>query len=109
MNNTPIVKRCEENLRKRRHEILPVLQHLAAESRSAAARPAARLDDAVSSASVTSRLAAVYERELNDIDTVLSRIRTGTFGYCRACHQAIEPSRLERFPRAEFCLRCKDV
>jgi RNA polymerase-binding transcription factor DksA len=85
------------------------LQHLAAESRGAEGRPVARPDDVVSTASVTSRLAAVYERELNDIDTVLSRIRSGTFGYCRACHQSIEPSRLERFPRAEFCLRCKDV
>jgi RNA polymerase-binding transcription factor DksA len=109
VNNTPIVKRCEENLQKRRHEILPVLQHLAAESRSGNVWPASRPDDAASTAFVTSRLAAVYERELNDIDTALSRIRTGTFGYCRACHQAIEPSRLERFPRAEFCLRCKDV
>ena len=106
MNNTPIVKRCEENLRRRRHEILPVLQHLSAESRDAGGRAPSLPDDA---ASVTSRLVAVYERELNDIDTVLSRIRSGTFGYCRACHQAIEPSRLERFPRAEFCLRCKDV
>jgi RNA polymerase-binding transcription factor DksA len=109
VNNTPVVKRCEENLRKRRHEILPVLQHLAAESRSATERPASRPDDAAIASSVTSRLAAVYERELNDIDTALYRIRAGTFGCCRACHQAIEPSRLERFPRAEFCLRCKDV
>ena len=109
MNNTPVVKRCEENLRKRRHEILPVLEHLAAESCGAEGRSAPRADDAASTASVTSQLAAVYERELNDIDTALYRIRTGTFGYCRACHQAIEPSRLERFPRAEFCLHCKDV
>jgi RNA polymerase-binding transcription factor len=109
VNNTPVVKRCEEYLRKRRHEILPVLQHLADESRTDESRPTSRSDDAASAASVTSGLAAVYERELNDIDTALYRIHAGTFGYCRACHQAIEPSRLERFPRADFCLRCKDV
>lgn len=108
MNNTPVVKRCEENLQRRRHEIVPVLKYLAAVIRSGDGRPAPRSDDAASTAAVTSRIAAVFERELNDIDTALHRIRTGTFGTCHACHQAIEPSRLERFPRAEFCLRCKD-
>lgn len=108
--NTLIVKRCEENLRRRRHEILPVLKHLSSESRGAVGRDSSRCDDPQSggAAFMTARLAAVYERELNDIDTALNRIRTGTFGHCRACHQAIESSRLERFPRAEFCSRCKD-
>ena len=110
MNNTPVVKRCEENLRKRRHEILPVLKYLSAVIGGCDGQPAPRPDDAANTAAaVTSRIAAVFERELNDIDTALHRIRAGTFGYCRACHQAIEPFRLERFPRAEFCLRCKNV
>jgi DnaK suppressor protein len=101
-----IVKRFEDNLRRRRHEILPVLKHLTAQSGGVSDVDSRRLDG---EAIMTARLAAVYERELSDIDTALSRIRKGTFGYCNACHQAIEPSRLERFPRAEFCLRCKDI
>ncbi|HEY1268160.1 MAG TPA: TraR/DksA C4-type zinc finger protein [Candidatus Binatia bacterium] len=84
-----------------------MLQHLASESRSAS-RAAVPNGGNCGEAFLTDRLAAVYERELGDIETALDRIRTGTFGYCRACHQSIEPSRLERFPRAEFCQRCKE-
>lgn len=109
--NSIVVKRCEENLRRRKHEILPVLKHLASESDDAAVGASTQSDYPTndSAANLTARLAAVYERELNDIDTALNRIRTGTFGYCRACHQAIESSRLERFPRADFCMRCKNI
>lgn len=105
-----IVKRFEENLRRRRHEILPVLKHLTAQSSRARDVESRQFEHQNNGEAImTARLAAVYERELIDIDTALSRIRKGTFGYCNACHQAIEPSRLERFPRAEFCLRCKDI
>jgi len=104
--NPITLKRYEETLMKRRHEILPVLRHLSSESRGAS--PAAIGNGGnCGEAFLTDRLAAVYERELDDIETALDRIRTGTFGYCRACHQPIEPPRLERFPRAEFCQRCK--
>ena len=102
--NTTVLKRYERSLLKRRHEILPVLQHLSNEYRGASTDES---DNNFSEAFLTERLAAVYERELSDIETALDRIRTGTFGYCFACRQAIEPTRLERFPRAEFCERCK--
>jgi RNA polymerase-binding transcription factor DksA len=109
--NSTIIKKCEENLLQRRHEILPVLHYLAIESREAGKHDKALADLSCgrSEALVTARLASVYERELDDIETALSRIRTGTFGHCSACHQAIESSRLERFPRAEFCIRCKNI
>ena len=106
--NATTLKRYEETLLKRRHEILPVLQHLSAECQSASLDELERSNNC-GEAFLTERLAAVFERELNDIETALGRIRIGTFGYCRACHQAIEPSRLERFPRAEFCGRCKEM
>lgn len=105
--NPTTLKRYEESLLKRRHEILPVLQHLACESRSGSPTVSENGGNC-GEAFLTDRLAAVYERELGDIETALDRIRTGTFGSCRACHQPIEPSRLERFPRAEFCQRCKE-
>ncbi len=104
--NATVLKQYEETLLKRRHQILPVLQHLSAESRGAVKAAAEGRNDC-SEAFLAERLAAVYQRELSDIETVLRRIRTGSFGYCRACHQAIEPSRLERYPRAEFCQSCK--
>lgn len=104
--NAIVLKRYEQTFLKRRHEILPVLQHLSAECRGASTDELDS-DNNCSEAFLTGRLAAVYERELSDIETALDRIRTGTFGYCFACHQTIEPTRLERFPRAEFCQRCK--
>ena len=105
--NTTVLKRYEQTLLKRRHEILPVLQHLSAECRGATDEVDSGTN--CSEAFLTERLAAVYERELNDIETALDRIRTGTFGHCCACHQAIETPRLERFPRADFCQRCKSM
>ena len=106
--NATVLKRFEQTLLKRRHEILPVLQHLSAECRGA---PTDELDSDNNRSEVflTERLAAVFKRELSDIETALDRIRIGTFGYCCACRQAIEPTRLERFPRAEFCQRCKTM
>lgn len=106
--NATVLKRYEQTLLKRRHEILPVLQHLSNEGRSASADELESGSN-FSEAFLTERLAAVFKRELNDIETALDRIRIGTFGYCFACRQAIEPTRLERFPRAEFCERCKTM
>ena len=86
--NATTLKRYEETLLKRRHEILPVLRHLSAEYQSASLDEFERSNNC-GEAFLTERLAAVFERELNDIETALGRIRTGTFGYCHACHQAI--------------------
>jgi RNA polymerase-binding transcription factor DksA len=109
--NTITAKRCEEKLLRRRHEILPVLKHLAGENGDEADE---RRFDFVNpqyestETFLVDRLAAMYGRELENIETTLSRIRMGTFGYCRACHQPIEPARLQRFPQVEFCSHCKE-
>ncbi|HKA31942.1 MAG TPA: hypothetical protein VKH64_01940 [Candidatus Binatia bacterium] len=106
--NATVLKRYEQTLLKRRHDILPVLQHLSTECRGPSTGELDGGNNCIETF-LTERLAAVYERELSDIETALDRIRTGTFGYCFACHQAIEAIRLERFPRAEFCERCKSM
>ncbi len=111
MNNIA-VKKIEEKLLRRRHEILPVLKNLEQESSAPAGnRRRHSIDEAreESEALLVGRLANLYEHELESIDTALGRIRTGTFGFCRACHQAIEPARLDRFPQAEFCAGCKQM
>jgi DnaK suppressor protein len=90
---------------------LPVLKHLEAENGDVAGeRQLDCVDPGYESTEtfLVDRLAAMYERELENIETTLSRIRMGTFGYCRACHQPIEPARLQRFPQAEFCSHCKE-
>jgi DnaK suppressor protein len=108
--DTIAIKTCEEKLLRRKHEILPVLKHLEEENESDKSN-FDWLDQArdQSEADLANRLAACFERELRGIEIALSRIRTGSFGICRACHQPIERARLGRFPQAEFCLRCKDV
>lgn len=110
--HTIAVEKFEEKLLRRRHEILPVLKHLEEESAEVTGhRHFDWLDQArdESEALLVDRLTALYQRELESIETALSRIRTGTFGACRACHQPIEPARLERFPQAEFCAGCKEM
>jgi RNA polymerase-binding transcription factor DksA len=108
--DTVAIKTCEEKLLRRKHEILPVLKHLEEESGSDKSS-FGWLDQASdqSEANLVNRLAACFERELQGIEIALSRIRIGCFGKCRACHQPIERARLDRYPQAEFCLRCRDA
>jgi DnaK suppressor protein len=37
----------------------------------------------------------------------LTRIKSGTYGYCKMCHEPISASRLEARPEAELCIECK--
>ena len=109
---TITVKKFEEKLLRRRREILPVLKHLEEESEEITGnRHFDWLDQArdESEALLVDRLTALYRSELESIETALGRIRIGSFGTCRACHQPIEPVRLERFPQAEFCAGCKEM
>jgi len=108
--DTVAVKTCEQKLLKRKHELLPVLKHLEEESESNKS-DFDWLDQArdQGEAHLVNRLAACFQLELQGIEIALRRIRTGSFGVCRACHQPIERARLDRFPQAEFCLRCKDA
>lgn len=41
---------------------------------------------------------------LAEIDAALGRIDSGSFGICEACHDTIEPDRLEHDPLVRFCL-----
>ena len=37
----------------------------------------------------------------------LDRIDAGTYGYCESCGEPIGKERLQAFPRATLCVRCK--
>ncbi len=41
---------------------------------------------------------------LQEVDAALSRLNSGTFGICEACHDAIESQRLAADPLVRFCL-----
>jgi len=110
--DTVAIQTCERKLLRRRHEILPVLKNLEEESETGTrSAQLDRLDKSPeqNEADLASRLLACFQQELRGIEIALGRIRTGSFGMCRACHQPIERSRLDRYPQAEFCLRCKEA
>lgn len=43
---------------------------------------------------------------LQEVDSALERIDGGSYGLCKGCHEALEPSRLIADPLACFCLDC---
>jgi DnaK suppressor protein len=80
-----------------------------------------RLGDAVSEAGDDQADvgAKTYEREhelaltynardlLVQTERALARIEAGTYGSCESCGQPIGKARLQAFPRATLCVRCK--
>jgi DnaK suppressor protein len=46
------------------------------------------------------------QRELEDIDAALQRIRDGRYGLCLACGGPIGLQRLRAIPEARYCLAC---
>lgn len=55
---------------------------------------------------VIDRLRAVTEWELDQIDSALAQIASGSYGRCQRCSDAIEPTRLEVVPHASLCGVC---
>jgi RNA polymerase-binding protein DksA len=47
------------------------------------------------------------EGVLQEIDSALTRMETGTYGRCQNCGQPISPERLEAIPWATRCIDCK--
>lgn len=46
------------------------------------------------------------EQRLRLIDAALQRIKTGDYGDCMECGEAINPKRLEVDPTALYCIEC---
>ena len=44
---------------------------------------------------------------LSRIDKSLQNIKDNTYGVCEKCHEEIQPKRLEVFPQATVCMKCK--
>ena len=47
------------------------------------------------------------ELELEMVQLALDKLRTGGFGVCERCGQAVEPDRLEALPYVRYCLACQ--
>lgn len=46
--------------------------------------------------------------EIRDIDSAFLRMRTGSYGVCTDCGEAIVPPRLTAFPTAKRCRPCQE-
>lgn len=54
-----------------------------------------------------SSLQEAERRELLAIERALSKLATGTFGYCEDCGDEIPPKRLMIVPEARLCANCQ--
>lgn len=60
---------------------------------------------AVARAQVSS-LAVETRLQLEAIDAALARVRSGAYGTCSRCGEAIDPARLEVLPATTSCISC---
>ena len=61
----------------------------------------------VSASSVESfALAATARQRISEIDSALSRMANGTYGFCEGCERAIPYQRLKALPAANVCVDC---
>lgn len=51
-------------------------------------------------------LIAAAQSHLTDLARAADRVRSGTYGICAVCGQAIPPARLEARPTATTCISC---
>ena len=56
---------------------------------------------------LSSQLAEVENRELQQVEFALSKLKEGTYGKCDACNGNIPLARLHALPYAAYCIKCK--
>jgi DnaK suppressor protein len=56
---------------------------------------------------LSSQLAELEARELNQIERALLRLKQGTYGLCEACQTKIPVNRLNVLPYSTLCIKCQ--
>jgi DnaK suppressor protein len=56
---------------------------------------------------VTSQLAELDARELNQVERSLARLKQGTYGICEGCQKRIPVARLNALPYSTTCIECQ--
>src|SRR3954467_8589049 len=56
---------------------------------------------------LSSQLAELEARELNQIERALLRLKQGTYGLCEACSTKIHSRRLNVLPYSTLCIKCQ--
>lgn len=64
--------------------------------------------DVVEEYDLTLPIEHVLELDLQKVNQALKNIKKGVYGQCKNCHQRISLKRLEAYPEADICLKCKN-
>jgi DnaK suppressor protein len=56
---------------------------------------------------ISSQLAELEARELNQIERALARLKQGTYGLCEICQGKIPVARLNALPYSTTCIDCQ--
>jgi DnaK suppressor protein len=56
---------------------------------------------------LSSQLAELEARELNQIERALVRLKQGTYGLCEACSAKIPVARMNVLPYSTLCIKCQ--
>lgn len=117
LKSTKGVKRMDESqteknfdrLIKRREHLMMTLRHLDREVEQVE-QNTDWLDQAAyeNRTALLDRLNHWYLAEMKQIDKALERIKKHNYGSCAACHEPINPKRLEATPEAEYCSACEE-
>ena len=107
---TAIIRKRAEILKRRRVQLAAALAHLNKEPNHVEQNPD-WVDQAVNETSidVLDHLGERYLTEIGYIDDALDRIERNQYGFCLACHQAIELHRLETAPETQYCSDCQNM
>jgi DnaK suppressor protein len=58
---------------------------------------------------ISLRLNSIDYSQLRLVDEALDRLRSGDYGLCLACEQAIPAKRLDALPWARYCVPCQET
>ena len=96
-----------ERLTRRREQLLTTLRHVESEQKEVEQNT-----EWIDQAAYESRVALLdelnrgYLAQMEQIDKALERIAKHQYGNCAACHDPIDPRRLQAAPEAEYCTAC---
>jgi DnaK suppressor protein len=102
LNKTLSARRAE--LRKR---LGADLAQLGSQKLSAAAGDAADAAFDHTGEELSSQLAELEARELNQVERALLRLKQGTYGLCEVCSCKIPVARLNVLPYSTLCIKCQ--
>lgn len=100
------VSKFRTDLEERRAEMLSQLRELGADTDSAPEFDENFADSAQVAAEQgeTFALAANLRDQLDEVQSALDRMDTGTYGYCAVCGREISEARLEAMPATRYCI-----